>query len=107
MRFQEKREKELEKKRNEAFNQYKPMVPQGKEWRAKTSSEPAPVRPMEELVRPVTLVRPVDVDGQTDDQRHRPVSLLQFPWFVLTSSHRILHQKTKRSLLIIVLRPSA
>jgi hypothetical protein len=57
LRFQEKREKELEKQRDEAFNQYRPMVPQGKEWRVKTSSEPAPVRPVEELVRPVTPVK--------------------------------------------------
>jgi hypothetical protein len=35
------------------------MVPQGKEWRVKTSSEPAPIRPVEELVIPVTTVRPV------------------------------------------------
>jgi hypothetical protein len=75
LRFQEKREKELEKQRDEAFNQYRPMVPQGEEWRVKTSSEPAPVRPVEESVRPVTSVRPVDVDGQT--QRRRLVSLLR------------------------------
>jgi hypothetical protein len=43
------------------------MVPQGKEWRVKTSSEPAPVRLVEESVRPVTPVKPVDVGGQTDD----------------------------------------
>jgi hypothetical protein len=43
------------------------MVPQGKEWRVKTSSEPLPVRPVEESVRPVAPVRPVDVDGQNDD----------------------------------------
>jgi hypothetical protein len=36
--FQAKREKELEKQRDEAFNQYRPMVPQGKEWRVKTNS---------------------------------------------------------------------
>jgi hypothetical protein len=37
------------------------MVPHGKKWRIKTSSQTAPVRPVEESVRPV------DVDGQTDD----------------------------------------
>jgi hypothetical protein len=42
------------------------MVPQGKEWRVKTSSEPAPVRPVKESVRPV------DVDGQTDDPETLP-----------------------------------
>jgi hypothetical protein len=107
LRFQEKREKELEKQRDEAFNQYRPMVPQGKEWRVKASSEIAPVRPVEESVRPITPVRPVDVDGQTDDPETPPVSLLRFPWFVVTSPHRILHQKTTRSLLITVLRLSA
>jgi hypothetical protein len=72
LRFQEKREIELEKQRDEAFNQYSHMVPQGKEWRVKTSSEPAPVRPVEELVRLVTPVRPVDIDGQTDDPETPP-----------------------------------
>jgi hypothetical protein len=72
LRFQEKREKEPEKQRYEAFNQYRPIVPQGKEWRIKTGSEPAPVRPVEESVRPVTLVRPVDVDGQADDPETSP-----------------------------------
>jgi hypothetical protein len=75
LRFQKKREKELEKQRDEAFNQYRPMIPQGKEWRVKTSSEPAPIRPVEESVRPVRLVipiRPVVVDGQTDDPETPP-----------------------------------
>jgi hypothetical protein len=48
------------------------MVPQGKEWRIKTSSETTPVRPVEESVRPVTPVRPVDVDGQTHDPEMPP-----------------------------------
>jgi hypothetical protein len=72
LRFQEKRENELEKQRDEAFNQYMPMVPQGKEWRVKTSFEPAPVRPVEESVRLVTPVRPVDIYGQTDDTEMPP-----------------------------------
>jgi hypothetical protein len=106
LRFQEKREKDLEKQRDEAFNQYGPMIPQGKEWRVKTSSELAPVRPVEESVRPVTPVRPVVVDGQTDDPEMPPSFFLRFPWFVMTRPHRILHQKTMRSLLITVLRMS-
>jgi hypothetical protein len=73
LKFQEKREKEPEKQRDEAFNQYKPMVPQGKEWRVNTSSELAPIRPVEGSVRPViTPVRPVDVNGQTDDPETPP-----------------------------------
>jgi hypothetical protein len=62
--FQEKREKELEKLRDEAFNQYRLMVPQEKEWRVKTSSQPAPV---EESVRPVVVI------SQTDDPKTPPV----------------------------------
>jgi hypothetical protein len=42
------------------------MIPQGKEWRVKTSSELAPVRPVEESIRTVTPARPVVVDGQTN-----------------------------------------
>jgi hypothetical protein len=72
LRFQEEREKELEKQRDKAFNQYKPMVPQGKEWRVNTISEPTPVRLVEESIRPVTPVRPVDVDSQTDDPESSP-----------------------------------
>jgi hypothetical protein len=90
LRFQEKREKELEKQRDKAFNQYRPMVPQGKEWRVKTSSEPTPVRPVEESVRPVT-----PVDRWTSTVR------------LMTLPHRILHQKTMRSLLTTILHQSA
>ena len=31
LRFRENKEKKMEKQRDEAFNQYRPMVPQGKE----------------------------------------------------------------------------
>jgi hypothetical protein len=64
LRFQENREKEIEKQRDEAFNQYRAMLPQGKEWRVNTTFYPTPVKPVEGSVRPVTLVRPVDVDYQ-------------------------------------------
>jgi hypothetical protein len=59
-------EKELEKQRDEAFNHYRPMIPQGKEWGVKTSSEPSLVRPVEESVRPVV------VNGRTDDPEMPP-----------------------------------
>jgi hypothetical protein len=106
LRFQEKREKELEKQRDEAFNQYRPIIPQGKEWRVKTSSEPAPVRPVEESVRLVTPVRPVVVNSQTDDLETPPGFSSFVPMVCDDKPHRILHQKTMRSLLITVLRLS-
>jgi hypothetical protein len=62
LRFQKK--KELKKQRDEVFNQYRPMVPQGKKWRVKTSSQLAPVRSVEGSVTPV---RPVEGAGHTDD----------------------------------------
>ena len=43
----EKREQEAEKARDEYFNKYKPMIPQGKVWQVKTADQPAegPVKP--------------------------------------------------------------
>jgi hypothetical protein len=38
LRLREKKEKELEKKSDENFNRYRPMVPQGKEWRVKAAT---------------------------------------------------------------------
>jgi hypothetical protein len=38
LRLREKKEKELEKKSDEDFNSYRPMVPQGKEWRVKAAT---------------------------------------------------------------------
>ncbi|PUZ76049.1 hypothetical protein GQ55_1G259600 [Panicum hallii var. hallii] len=46
LRFQEKREQELEKQRDEQFNKYRPMIPQGKVWKVKAAGQPAgPVEP--------------------------------------------------------------
>jgi len=36
LRKKEKREQEAEKARDEYFNKYRPMIPQGKVWQAKT-----------------------------------------------------------------------
>ena len=41
LRFQEKREQESKKLRGEQFNQYRPLVPQGKVWRVKAAGQPA------------------------------------------------------------------
>jgi hypothetical protein len=60
LRLREKREKELEKKRDEDFNSYRPMVPQGKEWRVKTTLQTEAVKPPEGAVQPLGAVRPGD-----------------------------------------------
>ena len=56
MRFREKREKESEKQRDEFFNQLKPMVPQGKEWRPKEDTQQKKAQPAREAASPVTVV---------------------------------------------------
>ena len=47
LRNKEKREQEAEKVRDEYFNKYRPMIPQGKVWQVKTVDQPAvgPVGP--------------------------------------------------------------
>jgi hypothetical protein len=59
LRLQEKKEKELEEQRDKIFNSYRPMVPQGKEWRAKTTPQEQAVKPPEEMVKPPKAVKPV------------------------------------------------
>jgi hypothetical protein len=58
--LREKREKELEKKRDEDFNSYRPMVPQGKEWRVKIVTQTEAVKPLKGAVQPPKAVRPGD-----------------------------------------------
>ena len=46
LRNKEKREQEEEKLRDEDFNRYRPMFPQGKIWKAKVADQPdRPVEP--------------------------------------------------------------
>jgi hypothetical protein len=60
LRLREKREKELKKKRDENFNSYRSMVPQGKEWRVKAATQTGAVKPLEGAVQPPGAVRPGD-----------------------------------------------
>jgi hypothetical protein len=60
LRLREKREKELEKKRDKNFNSYRPMVLQGKEWRVKAATQPGAVTPPEGAVQPPGAVQPGD-----------------------------------------------
>jgi hypothetical protein len=49
-----------------------PWYLRGKSGESRPSSQPAPIKPVEVSVRPVTPVRPVDVDSQTDDAETPP-----------------------------------
>jgi hypothetical protein len=60
LRLREKKEKELEEHRDKIFNSYGPMVPQGKEWRAKTTPQAEAVKPLEEEIKPPEAVKPAD-----------------------------------------------
>jgi hypothetical protein len=60
LRLHEKREKELEKKRDEDFNSYRPMVLQGKEWRVKAATQTGVVTRPEGAVQPPEAVIPGD-----------------------------------------------
>jgi hypothetical protein len=60
LRLREKRVKEPEKKRDEDFNSYRPMVPQGKEWRVKAAAQVGEVKPPEGAVQSPGAVRPGD-----------------------------------------------
>jgi hypothetical protein len=51
LRLREK-EKELEEQRDKIFNSYRPMVPQGKEWRAKTTPQAEVVKLVDQAIRP-------------------------------------------------------
>jgi hypothetical protein len=50
----------LEKQRDKIFNSYRPMVPQGKEWRAKTSPLIEAVKPLEGAVELHEVVKPAE-----------------------------------------------
>jgi hypothetical protein len=60
LRLREKKEKELEEQRDKIFNSYRPMVPQGKEWRAKITPQAEAVKQPVETVEPPVAVKPVD-----------------------------------------------
>jgi hypothetical protein len=106
-RHREKKEKVLEERRDKIFNSYRSMVPQGKEWRAKTTPQEEAVKPLEETVKPHEAVKPV---GQTV-RLGSPETPLSFassvPWLATISCRRYLLQKTTSNLLITVLLQSA
>jgi hypothetical protein len=58
--LREKKEKELEEQRDKIFNSYRPIVLQGKEWRAKTTPQAGAVKPPEVAVKPPEAVKPAD-----------------------------------------------
>ena len=66
LRRQEQKEQEVEKLRDERFNEYRPMIPQGKEWWAKPT------------VQSTESVKPPQVTGLTgaedrSDRQEQPV----------------------------------
>ena len=69
LRRQEQKEQEAKKLRDEHFNKYRPMVPQGNEWRAKPAGHSAgPVKPPQ-------VTGPTGAEDRSDHQAQpvRPV----------------------------------
>ena len=113
LRFRERREQELEKQRDEFFNQNRPMIPQRKEWRPKEDAQPD----ISQAVRPAAQV--VQTAGSTDRQNRRsdrlysrldrlsqrscPRMFLLILWLVTMSCLRFPVLRMKNNLLIIVL----
>jgi hypothetical protein len=106
LRLREKREKELEKKRDEDFKTYRPMVPQGKEWRVKAATQTGAVKPPEGAVQPPGQLDRVTRRLDRGHQKCRPVSLLRSPWFVMSRFHLSILQRTMNSLWTTVLLQS-
>ena len=86
LRNKEKREQEAEKARDEYFNKYRPMIPQGKVWQAKTIDQPSeePVKPttatgqtgsLDRSDRPEPPFRPVEPSAESTAESAVPVSV--------------------------------
>jgi len=86
LRNKEKREHEVEKARDEYFNKYRPMIPQGKAWQVKMVDQPAegPVKPTpvtgrtgvpNRSDRPEPPVRPVEPSAESTAESAVPVSV--------------------------------
>ena len=55
LRLRKMRDEEAEKKRDEVFNEIKPMVPQDKQWRVKEPEVPTPPMTVEAVATPKPL----------------------------------------------------
>ena len=86
LRSKEKREQEEEKTRDEYFNKYRPMLPQGKVWQVKTVDQPTegPVEltpvtgqtgASDRSDRPEPPVRPVEPSAESTAESAVPVSV--------------------------------
>ena len=86
LRNKDKGEQEAEKARDEYFNKYRPMIPQGKVWQAKTINQPSE-RPVEltsatgqtgsldRSDRPEPPVRPVEPSAESTAESAVPISV--------------------------------
>jgi hypothetical protein len=106
LRLREKREKELEKKRDEDFNSYRPRCHREKNGELKQLLSQG--RLHRQRVRFNRLGRLNRVTRWSDRglQKHRPVSLLRSPWFVMTRFRLSILQRTTNSLWTTVLLQS-
>jgi hypothetical protein len=100
LRFQDKKEQEAEKLRDEQFNQYRPMVPQSKVWRVKAADQQAgPVEPPQPTGltgtedrsdRPAEPVRPVAPGAEQKAESVAPASALPNENYQRLLRHRMM-----------------
>ena len=82
LRFRERREQELEKQRDEFFNQNRPMIPQRKEWRPKEDAQPEisrAVRPATQAVQTAGSTEPTEQAIRPPVQSVRPAVTEELP----------------------------
>ena len=84
LRNKEKRQQEAEKLRDEHFNRYRPMIPQGKTWQVKIDQPAEPVRPppqtgqttpFDRSGHPDKQVRPAQISTEPTTESVSPISV--------------------------------
>ena len=94
LRNKEKKELEAEKIRDEHFNKYRPMIPQGKVWQAKTIDQPSerPVEPTPATGQTGSLDRS---DRLSPVQRAQPNQRCLFQFLELMKWNQLLQRKKR------------
>ena len=87
LRNKEKRQQEAEELRDEHFNRYRPMIPQGKTWQVKIDQPAEPVRPPPQTGQTTPFDRSTTLTNRSDRprsvQNQQPNRCLLFRFLVL------------------------
>jgi hypothetical protein len=106
LRLREKREKELEKKRDEDFNSYRPWCHRGKNRELKQLLSQGRLHREKERFNRQRRLNRVTRRSNRGLQKHRPVLFLRSPWFVMIKFRLSILQRTTNNLWTTVLLQS-